>query len=145
MKKILSLALALTSLFAFALFPAAGAIDDAVGADSVHTDETIVHLGFIGWYNWKDGDGNMYTMQTSFYWQVLKEGDFINWDAVDAAYEKWAAGGGLAPDRDTGWKTSGAGSFRFADRAKIGHVDFTRNQAERYYLSFYIDPGYIAG
>ena len=143
MKKFFSIATVLLFIFNFALLPAVRAENKTIYADSTYTDETVVSLGFVGWYNWKDAQGLVHTSQTSFYWQELKSGEFIDWDAVDEAYNKWIADGGLAPDRANGWKTSGSEPLRFADYAKIGHIDFTRNQLEVYHLSFYADPGYV--
>ena len=140
MKKLFSIALSLA--FIFASLPVIAAADDAAPADSTLTDETVVNLGFIGWYNWKDAEGNIHTSQTSFYWQELKVGEFIDWDAVDDAYSDWVAKGGLEPDRGSGWKTSGYSPLHFADYANIGHSDFTIGQTESYYLSFYVNPGY---
>ena len=97
-----------------------------------------VELGFIGWYGQKP-DGS--PMQTSFYWQTLRPGETIDWDAVDAAYADWVAQGGLEPDR-TFWQTSGPESFTFADYAAVGYKDFTEGQLESYYQAFYVDPGY---
>ena len=98
--------------------------------------EVIVHLGFIGYYV---NDGKI--MNTSFYWQDLKEGDSIDWNGVDAAYADWVAQGGLEPDR-TQWLTSGYASFTFDDYANIGFGDFNIGQLEDYYKSYYVDPGY---
>jgi len=96
-----------------------------------------INLGFVGYYLY---DGIV--MSTSFYWQVLKAGESIDWDAVDAAYDGWVAIGGLEPDR-TIWQTSGAASFTFEDYAEVGYTDFTNGQLESFYQQFYLDPGYI--
>jgi hypothetical protein len=93
-----------------------------------------INLGFIGYYVY---DGKV--MSTSFYWQTLEVGAMIDWDAVDEAYANWT---GLKPDR-TSWQTSGYASFTFEDYAEIGHGDFNAGQLEAYYLSFYVDPGYV--
>jgi len=96
-----------------------------------------VNLGFIGYYLY---EGKV--LSTSFYWQKLNEGDCIDWVAVDAAYAGWVAQGGLEPERKT-WKTSGYGTFYFNDYATMCHGDFTPEQIESYYLSYYVSPGYI--
>jgi hypothetical protein len=100
-------------------------------------EETGISLGFIGYYGYED-----HVLSTSFYWQHLEKGSLIDWGAVNAAYDDWVANGGLEPDR-TVWQTSGAGSFTFEDYAGIGYADFTEYQLESYYLSFYLDPGYV--
>jgi len=97
-----------------------------------------VNLGFIGYYLY---DGKV--MSTSFYWQKLTEGDMIDWDAVDVAYDAWVAQGGLVPDRETGWLTSGFASFTFDDYDNLGFDDFTLGQLEGYYKAYYVDPGYL--
>jgi hypothetical protein len=78
-------------------------------------EPVVVNLGFIGWYIHESRPEA--PMQTSFYWQTLNEGDTIDWDAVDAAYAEWVAGGGLAPDWETGIRTSGPASFLFNRRS----------------------------
>ena len=101
--------------------------------------DPIVNLGFIGYYV---NDGKV--MSTSIHWQYLeKEGDMIDWDAVDAAYADWIAQGGLAPNRVNGWLSSGFASFNFEDYAALGYGDFTIKQIEGYYNAYYVDPGYI--
>jgi len=105
--------------------------------DSVVEERIVVNLGFIGYYLFDD-----VVMSTSIHWQALNEGDFIDWDAVDAAYADWVAEGGLEPDR-TLWQTSGYASYTFEDYAAIGFGDFTEGQIEGYYLNYYVDPGYI--
>jgi hypothetical protein len=97
-----------------------------------------VALGFIGHYL---HDGRVLT--TSFYWQTLNAGDMIDWDAVEAAYAAWVAIGGLAPDTANGWRTSGFGSFAFADGAEIGHGDFSEAQLEGYYRAYFVATGYV--
>ena len=99
--------------------------------------EIVINLGFIGYYL-SDGE----VLNTSFYWQELNEGDMIDWDAVDAAYDAWVAQGGLAPARVL-WQTSGYASFTFDDYDKIGYDDFGVGQLEGYYETYYVDPGYI--
>ena len=102
------------------------------------TDPIVVNLGFIGYYLF---EGNV--LSTSIHWQNLeKEGDMIDWEAVDAAYAAWVAQGGLEPDRKL-WQTSGYASFTFEDYAAIGHGDFNIGQLENYYKAYYVDPGYI--
>ena len=96
-----------------------------------------VNLGFIGHYL---NNGNV--LSTSFYWQTLGAGDFIDWDAVDAAYADWVAKGGLVPDRSQ-WKTSGPATFYFDDYALIGYNDFTGGQLETYYGQFFVAPKYF--
>ena len=104
----------------------------------LETIEEKVNLGFIGYYLY---DGNV--LSTSIHWQNLEEeGDMIDWDAVDAAYDAWVAQGGLAPERAL-WKTSGYASFSFKDYAELGYEDFTDGQLESYYKAYYVDPGYI--
>ena len=105
--------------------------------DPGYVDPVVVNLGFIGYYV---NDGNV--LSTSIHWQTLKKGDMIDWDAVDAAYAAWVAGGGLVPDR-TLWLTSGYASFTFVDYAELGFGDFNIGQLEGYYKSYYVDPGYI--
>ena len=100
-------------------------------------EPVVVNLGFIGYYL---NDGNV--LSTSIHWQDLKEGDMIDWDAVDAAYADWVAKGGLAPKRDT-WQTSGYASFTFDDYAAIGFGDFNIGQIESYYKAYFVDPGYV--
>jgi len=98
----------------------------------------VINLGFIGYYVHSG-----IVMSTSIHWQNLeKEGDMINWNAVDAAYDAWVAQGGLAPKRDL-WQTSGYASFTFADYAALGYGDFSISQIESYYLAYYVDPGYV--
>ena len=99
--------------------------------------DPFVNLGFIGYYVY---EGKV--MSTSFYWQELKEGDMIDWDAVDAAYDAWVAKGGLQPDR-TLWQTSGYATFTFEDKAPIGFDDFNIGQIESYYKAYYVSPGYV--
>ena len=101
-------------------------------------DLVVVNLGFIGYYI-----NNGTVMSTSIHWQNLEKGDMIDWDAVDAAYADWIARGGLAPDRATGWITSGFGSFTFADYDALGFGDFTPAQLESFYLAYYVDPGFV--
>jgi len=102
--------------------------------------EVVVNLGFIGYYVF-NGD----VLSTSIHWQSLeKEGDMIDWEAVDVAYDAWVAQGGLAPARNL-WQTSGYASFTFEDYAAKGYGDFTEGQIEGYYLAYYLDPGYILG
>jgi len=96
-----------------------------------------VNLGFIGYYI---NDGKV--MSTSIHWQNLKQGDMIDWEAVDAAYDAWVAIGGLVPDRTT-WQTSGYASYTFEDYAALGFGDFNLGQLEDYYKNYYVDPGYI--
>ena len=105
-------------------------------AKGLCVEPIIVNLGFVGYYLY---DGKV--LNTSFYWQTLKEGDNIDWDAVDAAYADWVAKGGLEPDR-TLWKTSGYATFTFEDYAQIGFDDFNIGQLENYYKSYYVSPGY---
>lgn len=102
------------------------------------TTPVTVNLGFIGYYLFEDQ-----VLSTSIHWQNLeKEGDMIDWDAVDAAYDEWVANGGLRPDR-TLWQTSGYASFTFSDYAALGYGDFNDGQLENYYLAYYVDPGYV--
>jgi len=108
-----------------------------VGVFCEDTEPVVVNIGFIGYYY--NGEN---VLSTSFYWQELNEGDMIDWDAVDAAYEAWVTNGGLAPKREE-WQTSGYASFTFPDRDGIGYGDFTKGQLESYYLTYYVDPGYI--
>jgi len=96
-----------------------------------------VNLGFVGFYL---NDGNV--LSTSIHWQNLKEGDCIDWAAVDAAYDEWVAGGGLAPKREL-WQTSGYASYTFDDYAQKCFGDFNLGQLEDYYKNYYVDPGYI--
>ena len=100
-------------------------------------EPVIVNIGFIGYYL---NNGNV--LSTSFYWQELKEGDCINWKAVDAAYDAWVAEGGLVPLREE-WITSGYASFTFSDGAKICFGDFNIGQLEDYYKQYFVDPGYV--
>jgi len=100
-------------------------------------DPIEVNLGFVGYYMY---DGKV--MSTSIHWQTLKEGDAIDWNAVDAAYAEWAAQGGLVPDRTT-WLTSGYASFTFGDYASLGFDDFNIGQIEGFYKNYYVDPGYL--
>jgi len=97
-----------------------------------------VNLGFIGYYMY---EGNV--LSTSIHWQHLeKEGDMIDWNAVDAAYADWVSQGGLKPDRSA-WLTSGYASFTFKDYAALGYGDFNIGQLEDYYKAYYVDPGYV--
>ena len=98
-----------------------------------------VDLGFIGYYGQNPETG--LPMSTSFYWQTIRNGETIDWDAVDAAYADWVAKGGYEPDR-TYWQTSGPASFTFEDYAELGYMDFRAGQLESYYQAFYVDPGY---
>ena len=101
-------------------------------------EPVIVNLGFIGYYLY-EGE----VLSTSIHWQNLKkEGDMINWEAVDAAYTEWIAQGGLVPDR-TLWQTSGYASFTFEDYAELGYGNFNDGQLENYYKTYYADPSYI--
>lgn len=100
-------------------------------------DPTVVNLGFIGYYKYGDS-----VLTTSFYWQSLKKGDCIDWDAVDEAYAKWMSDGGLEPERIT-WQTSGYASYTFPDKSKKCFEDFNKGQVEGYYKEYYLDPGYI--
>jgi hypothetical protein len=97
----------------------------------------VVHLGFIGYYL---HSGQV--MSTSIHWQNLEEGDCIDWDAVDVAYAEWVDQGGLEPDR-TLWQTSGYASYTFGDYEQKCFGDFATGQIEGYYLSYYVDPGYV--
>jgi len=107
--------------------------------DDPIVDDVVVNLGFIGYYVY---DGKV--MSTSIHWQLLEEeGDMIDWVAVDAAYAEWVAQGGLVPDRETGWLTSGYASFTFEDNAALGFGDFNIGQLEDYYKAYYVDPGYV--
>ncbi|MDR0318721.1 MAG: hypothetical protein LBI09_01650, partial [Nitrososphaerota archaeon] len=108
------------------------------------TPAVVKNIGFIGYYQYDfGGDTGVKILNTSFYWQELNEGDMIDWVAVDAAYAKWVADGGLAPDRSL-WQTSGPKSFTFEDYAAVGYGDFNvPDQLESYYLQFYVDPGYV--
>ena len=104
---------------------------------TTRTIEVVVNLGFIGYYLFNDT-----VLSTSIHWQYLEQdGDMIDWDAVDAAYDAWVAQGGLVPARDL-WQTSGYASFTFEDYAAKGYGDFTEGQIEGYYLAYYLDPGY---
>ena len=98
-----------------------------------------VNLGFIGWY--LDSEGT--PRQTSFYWQKLGQDDMLDWEAIDAAYDSWVAQGGLPPNRENGWQTSGVDSNVFADYADIGFADFGKGQLENYSKAFFVDPGYV--
>jgi len=103
------------------------------------TEPVVVNLGFLGWYL----DPAGIPRQTSFYWQRLeKEGDMIDWEAVDAAYAGWVDKGGLEPDR-TLWKSSGFAPLFFDDYADMGYGDFSFTQLEGYYRSYYVDSGYV--
>ena len=107
-------------------------------SDYAEKDEpVVVNLGFIGYYLF---EGNV--LSTSIHWQKLEEGDMIDWDAVDAAYDVWVAQGGLAPKREL-WLTSGYASFTFEDYAALGFGDFNIGQLENYYKAYYVDPGYL--
>jgi len=112
---------------------------DAEGCNNEVTEKPLdtINLGFIGYYVWGDN-----VLSTSIYWQCLKEGDTIDWVAVDWAYSDWVANGGLESDR-TLWQTSGYTSFTFEDYAALGCEDFTQGQLEGYYQEYYVDPGYI--
>ena len=111
------------------------------GSDNVYYVDPgyITSVGFIGHYVY-----NGQVLQTSFYWQDLVAGQFIDWTAVDAAYDAWVAQGGLAPQKDL-CQTSGPSpiTFQYGDPT-IGYSDFTNTQLETLYQSFYVDPGYIA-
>jgi len=100
-------------------------------------EPVIVNLGFIGYYLF---DGNV--LSTSIHWQLLNDGDMIDWDAVDAAYAAWVAQGGLAPERAI-WQTSGFASFTFGDYEALGFGDFDIGQLENYYKAYYVCPGYL--
>jgi len=101
-------------------------------------EQVVVNLGFIGYYLF---EGEVFS--TSIHWQNLeKDGDCIDWDAVDAAYDAWVAQGGLVPDR-TLWQTSGFASFTFEDYAGLCFGDFNIGQLESYYKAYYVDPGYV--
>ena len=103
----------------------------------VNSPPVEINLAFIGYYLY---NGNV--LSTSIHWQNLKEGDMVDWDAVDAAYAEWVANGGLVPRRET-WQTSGYASFTFADYAALGFGDFNLGQLENYYLAYFVSPGYI--
>lgn len=118
------------------VMPAVEVVEEVEEKDEAKPIE--VALGFIGHYL---HDGRVLT--TSFYWQTLNAGDMIDWDAVEAAYAAWVAIGGLAPDTANGWRTSGFGSFAFADGAEIGHGDFSEAQLEGYYRAYFVATGYV--
>ncbi|MCL2540423.1 MAG: hypothetical protein FWE53_03255 [Firmicutes bacterium] len=98
------------------------------------------NVGFIGYY-----DFNGLVLQTSFYWQTVKTGEAINWDAVEAAYADWVARGGYGLDGFKGWQTSGGSSQFFSERAPylILTQDLKEAFTESYYKAVYFDPGYI--
>ena len=101
-------------------------------------EPVVVNLGFIGYYM-----NNDKVLSTSFYWQNLEEGQCVDWNAVDAAYAEWIAKGGLEPNRENGWKTSGYAPLYFDDYESICQDFFTPAQLESYYLSYYVNPGYV--
>ena len=99
-------------------------------------DSNEVNVGFIGCYV---NGGTV--MTTSFYWQNLaKDGDQIDWAAVDAAYAQWEAQGGLARNTD-GWLSSGPASKHFAENEPLSYGDLGAGQLESYYNTWYLDPG----
>ena len=71
-------------------------------------DEIIYSIGFIGYI---DSEGEK--IGDTFYWQYLKAGEAIDWEAVFAAYGDWVAQGGYGLNYLKGWQTSGAYSEEF--------------------------------
>ncbi|MGM9886058.1 MAG: hypothetical protein ACI31W_02290 [Lactococcus sp.] len=97
-----------------------------------------VSLGFIGYYV---HSGKI--MSTSFYNIDLNEGETIDWDKVDEAYDEWVNIGGLP--KGLQYKKSGVGSFltHYNNREGLGHHTFTEDLIEGYYGRHFIDPGYL--
>jgi len=82
-------------------------------------DKISFREGFIAFY---EHSGTV--MSTSIGWQCLEEGDVIDWDAVNVAYDDWVAHVGLAPD----WiicATGGVAPLTIVYGAEIGFDDFT--------------------
>jgi len=99
-----------------------------------------VNIGFVGFYLFGDK-----VMNTSFYWQNLeKDGDCIDWEALDVAYAGWVARGGL-PLPDNGspeWKTSGYAPLFINHGDDVCWGDLADAQKEGYYRAYYMSPGY---
>ena len=111
----------------------------------VTVDPITVNLGFIGHYLF---DGKV--MTTSFHWQELKEGDCIDWEAVDAAWAEWTKEGsnGLDKDESNGWRTSGFAPIFFDRPDENGngglcHGDLSFPQLEGFYRAYFVSTGYV--
>ena len=99
-----------------------------------------VTLRFIGYYLERGKIKN-----TCIHEQVLNEGDMIDWEAADAAYDEWLAKNvnHLKPNRDI-WHVTGSASFDIKDHEDIGFDNFNGGQLEGNYLSYSVnlDSGY---
>ena len=98
-------------------------------------------IGFIGYYDYDFGNGPV-KLSTSFYWQTVKAGEPIDWDAVFAAYDAWESVGGYGLAGLQGWQTSGTFSHYYGEAAPYVVINETLKAAylENYYGAVYFAP-----
>jgi len=101
-------------------------------------DIQSIELGLIGYYL-HEGE----VRSTSFFWLTLNEGDYIEWEVVEEAYQDWVSRDGLEPDFATGWRSSGSEPITFEHLATIGYSDFADGQLEGFHRAHFVSPGYI--
>jgi len=106
--------------------------------------ELIFNVGFIIHYQYGDN-----VLTTSIGWQSLaKDGDCIDWDAVDAAYADMVTHD-YYNHADNGWTTSGYASLFYSEMTPtVCYSDLTAAQEEGYQASLgnhvvYFDAGYV--